>query len=102
MAASPDTCCAWLLPLQALDACRGVGALADFSWRRWWSWSRSSAGLFLFGDFTYRIRRLQSFAENLLNERRPDNPLPDATDELGALARSLSTMADQLRGMVQR
>jgi len=64
------------------------------------SWSRSSAGLFFSATFTYRIRRLQSFAENLLTSVGRII-LADATDELGALARSLSTMADQLRRMVQ-
>src|SRR5579863_23372 len=57
---------------------------------------------FFSAAITRRIRRLQSFAENLLNEQEPEKLWPDASDELGDLARSLSRMADHLRTLFER
>jgi two-component system phosphate regulon sensor histidine kinase PhoR len=53
-------------------------------------------------SFTRRIGRLQGFAEGLVSERSSQTRLPDAPDELGALARSLNSMASQLRELVER
>jgi len=53
-------------------------------------------------SFTRRISRLRAFAEGLVGARFSESPLPDARDELGALARSLNLMAAQLRELVDR
>jgi two-component system phosphate regulon sensor histidine kinase PhoR len=58
---------------------------------------------YFFSDrFTRRIRRLQSFAENLVATRASQDLPPDADDELGELARSLNRMAAQLRDSLDR
>jgi two-component system phosphate regulon sensor histidine kinase PhoR len=58
---------------------------------------------FLFSRaFTRRIRRIESYAGELV---RSDNPGPlavEADDELASVARSLQIMADKFRGMLQR
>ena len=53
-------------------------------------------------SFTRRIARLRAFAEGLVAEHFQEPPLPDADDELGALARSLNSTASQLRVLVDR
>jgi two-component system phosphate regulon sensor histidine kinase PhoR len=53
-------------------------------------------------SFTHRIGRLRAFAEGLVDARFSESPLPAAADELGALARSLNSMAAQLRNLVAR
>jgi two-component system phosphate regulon sensor histidine kinase PhoR len=53
-------------------------------------------------SFTRRIARLRAFAEGLVGAHFSQAPLPDADDELGALGRSLSTTAVQLRDLVDR
>ncbi len=53
-------------------------------------------------SFTRRIARLRAFAEGLVDAHFSQTPLPDANDELGALGRSLSTTAVQLRDLVDR
>lgn len=58
-----------------------------------WFFSRS---------FTRRVRRLQSFAERLLDEDAPPKLAIDSSDELGALAGSLSRMAARLHDLVDR
>ena len=53
-------------------------------------------------SFTRRINRLRAFAGGLVEEHFLEPPLPDADDELGALARSLNSTASQLRVLVDR
>ena len=53
-------------------------------------------------SFTQRIARLRAFAEGLVGAHFSQTPLPDADDELGALGRSLSTTAAQLRDLVDQ
>jgi two-component system phosphate regulon sensor histidine kinase PhoR len=90
------------VPLEELDT--AVAAV------RWWMFEASLIALaltmaiaYLFSDlFTGRIRRLQSFVENLVATRASQALPPDADDELGELARSLNRMAAQLRGSLDR
>ena len=49
-----------------------------------------------------RIRRLQLFADGLVNARFSETLPPAPDDELGALARSLNSMSSQLRDMLER
>jgi two-component system phosphate regulon sensor histidine kinase PhoR len=53
-------------------------------------------------SFTRRIARLRAFAEGLVKANFTGSPLPDANDELGALARSLNLTASQLHGLLER
>jgi two-component system phosphate regulon sensor histidine kinase PhoR len=53
-------------------------------------------------SFTRRINQLRAYAEGLADERFSRAALPAAQDELGALARSLNSMATQLRDLVDR
>ena len=53
-------------------------------------------------SFTRRVRRLQRFADNLVQERSPDELARDADDELGALAASLNRTAVRLRDFIDR
>ena len=53
-------------------------------------------------SFTRRVRRLQRFADNLVQERSPDELARDADDELGALAASLNRTAVRLREFIDR
>jgi len=53
-------------------------------------------------SFTRRISRLRAFAEGLVKANFTESPLPDADDELGALTRSLNSMASQLRDLIER
>lgn len=60
------------------------------------------AAYFFSRSFTRRIRQVQSFAEGLVNARFPESLPPGPEDELGALSKSLTNVAGQLRDMVQR
>ncbi len=90
------------VPLQELDT-----AVASV---RWWMFEASLIALalamaiayFFSVRFTRRIRRLQSFAENLVATRASQDLAPDADDELGELAKSLNRMAAQLRDSLDR
>lgn len=53
-------------------------------------------------SFTRRIGRLRAFAEGLVSAHFSQAELPAGDDELGALGRSLSTTAGQLRDLVDR
>jgi two-component system phosphate regulon sensor histidine kinase PhoR len=53
-------------------------------------------------SFTRRVRRLESFAGSLLGARLPESLAPDADDELGSLAGSLSRTAEQLRDLFEK
>ncbi len=53
-------------------------------------------------SFTQRIARLRAFAEGLVGAHFSQAPLPPGDDEMGALGRSLSDTAVQLRGLVDR
>ena len=53
-------------------------------------------------SFTQRIALLRVFAEGLVGAHFSQAPLPPADDELGALGRSLTTTAQQLRDLVDR
>jgi two-component system phosphate regulon sensor histidine kinase PhoR len=52
--------------------------------------------------FTRRVRRLQRFANNLVDERSPEELTRDGDDELGELAASLSRTAVRLRDFIDR
>ena len=52
--------------------------------------------------FTRRIRRIQTLAEGLVNADFSETLPPEPDDELGALARSLRGIAEQLRDMLDR
>lgn len=52
--------------------------------------------------FTQRIRRIQSFAERLPENRASQDLTSEADDELGALSRSMNRMAAQLRESIER
>ncbi|PYT22534.1 MAG: PAS domain-containing sensor histidine kinase [Acidobacteria bacterium] len=90
------------VPLEELDT--AVAAV------RWWMFEASLIALalammiayFFSVRFTLRIRRLQSFAENLVATRASQDLAPDADDELGEFARSLNRMAAQLRSSLDR
>jgi two-component system phosphate regulon sensor histidine kinase PhoR len=90
------------VPLQELDA--AIAAV------RWWMFDASLIALalamliaYLFSvRFTGRIRKLQSFAEHLVETRASQELLPVEDDELGSLARSLNRMAAQLRDSLDR
>ncbi len=90
------------LPLEDLDA-----AIAAVRWRILGA-SLVAAVLalaiayYFSRSFTRRISRLRAFAEGLVDARFSEPSLPDAGDELGALARSLNTMATRLRDLVER
>jgi two-component system, OmpR family, phosphate regulon sensor histidine kinase PhoR len=53
-------------------------------------------------SLTHRIGALRAFAEGLIDARFSEKPLPEADDELGALARSLNQMASQSRELLAR
>jgi two-component system phosphate regulon sensor histidine kinase PhoR len=83
------------------------GAIAAVRWRILAA-SAVAAGLalamaYLFSRrFARRIRRLQRFADSLLGARSREKLLPDAEDELGALASSLGRMAAQLEDLIDK
>lgn len=51
---------------------------------------------------TGRIRRVQQFAEGLVQARFTDRMEPEPADELGSLARSLNGMAEQMQDLIER
>jgi two-component system phosphate regulon sensor histidine kinase PhoR len=51
--------------------------------------------------FARRVRRLQSFAETLALSPSAEPLVVESSDELGALARSLNRMAEQLRTLLE-
>jgi len=53
-------------------------------------------------SFTRRVRRLQRFADNLVQERSSEELPRDGDDELGALAASLNRTAVRLRDFIDR
>ena len=53
-------------------------------------------------SFVGRIRRLQVFAGRLLDSPAAQEPLAGADDEVGALARTMSSMAGQIRDLIGR
>jgi two-component system phosphate regulon sensor histidine kinase PhoR len=90
------------LPLESL-----AGAIAVIRWRILTASLLAAlfALLLAYGyarSVTRRIGRLRAFAEGLVEVNFNGNLLPDGEDELGALARSLNSMASQSRGMVER
>ncbi len=90
------------LPLRKLDA-----AVAAVRWRIAAS-SLIAASMALFlaylfsRSFTRRVARLQNFAANLAGARPPYKLVPDAHDELGLLAASLSRASAQLHDLLER
>lgn len=90
------------VPLEGVDS-----SIAAIRWRILWASLIAAVvalGLayFFSQSFTRRIARLQAFAEGLAAAHFSQTPLPDGDDELGALGRSLSTTAVQLRNLVDR
>jgi two-component system phosphate regulon sensor histidine kinase PhoR len=57
---------------------------------------------FVSRSFTGRIRRIQSFATDLVNAEYSGTVAIESDDELGSVARSLREMAEQFRGMLRR
>lgn len=57
---------------------------------------------FIAGAFTRRIRRIENYATELVNADYSGTFAAEGDDELGSVARSLRTMAEHFRGMLQR
>jgi len=90
------------LPLEELDT-----AIAAVRWRivraSVLAFVAALLLVYLFSaNFTRRVRRLQSFAETFVHQRGTGTLLPDADDELGALARSLNQMTAETQDLVER
>jgi two-component system, OmpR family, phosphate regulon sensor histidine kinase PhoR len=90
------------VPLSELDV-----AVAAVRWRILAASAVAAAAAFfiayLFSNrISRRIRRLQRFAENLLDSPDVDVLEPEADDELGALSRSLNAMVIRLRDLIDR
>jgi two-component system phosphate regulon sensor histidine kinase PhoR len=90
------------VPLEDIDA-----ALAAVRWRILRASLAAAVvalgiAYFFSRSFTRRIDRLRAFAEGLADANFSVSPLPTAEDELGSLARSLNSMARQLRDLVER
>jgi two-component system phosphate regulon sensor histidine kinase PhoR len=82
-------------------------SIAAVRWRILWASLYAALvalvlGYFFSQTFTQRIARLRTFAEGLVGAHFSQAPLPPADDELGALGRSLSTTAGQLRDLVDQ
>jgi two-component system phosphate regulon sensor histidine kinase PhoR len=82
-------------------------SIAAVRWRILWASLYAALvalvlGYFFSQSFTRRIARLRAFAEGLVGAHFTQAPLPPADDELGALGRSLSTTAGQLRDLVDQ
>ena len=82
-------------------------SIAGVRWRILWASFIAALVTLVFAyffsrSFTNRIGRLRAFAEGLADAHFSQAPLPPADDELGALGRSLSTTAAQLRDLVDR
>jgi two-component system, OmpR family, phosphate regulon sensor histidine kinase PhoR len=52
-------------------------------------------------SFSRRVRRLQGFAERMLDSEGPRRLEVDATDELGSLASSLNLLSERLHSLVE-
>jgi two-component system phosphate regulon sensor histidine kinase PhoR len=90
------------VPLDAVDS-----SIAAVRWRILYASIFAALVALIFAyffsqTFTYRIARLRAFAEGLVGAHFSQAPLPPADDELGALGRSLSSTAVQLRDLVDR
>ena len=90
------------VPLEDVDS-----SIAAVRWRILWASFIAALVALIFAyffsrSFTQRIARLRAYAEGLVSAHFSQTPLPDANDELGALGRSLSTTAAQLRDLVDR
>jgi two-component system phosphate regulon sensor histidine kinase PhoR len=90
------------VPLGDVDS-----SIAALRWRILWASLYAALVALIFAyffsqSFTQRIARLRVFAEGLVGAHFSQAPLPNADDELGALGRSLSTTALQLRDLVDR
>ena len=90
------------VPLEDVDS-----SIAAVRWRILWASLYAALVALIFAyffsqSFTQRIARLRVFAEGLVGAHFSQAPLPEADDELGALGRSLSTTAVQLRDLVDR
>ena len=90
------------VPLEDVDS-----SIAAVRWRILWASLYAALVALIFAyffsqSFTHRIARLRAFAEGLVGAHFSQEPLPPANDELGALGRSLSTTAVQLRDLVDR
>jgi two-component system phosphate regulon sensor histidine kinase PhoR len=90
------------LPLENLDA-----AIAAVRWRILTASLLAAVVALFFAyffsrSFTRKIGRLRAFAEGLVKANFTGRLLPDAEDELGALARSLNLAASQLHDLVER
>jgi len=90
------------VPLESVDS-----SVAAVRWRILWASFYAALVALIFAyffsqTFTQRIARLRAFAEGLVGAHFSQEPLPPADDELGALGRSLSTTAVQLRDLVDR
>jgi len=90
------------VPLEGVDS-----SLAAIRWRIVWASLYAALVALIFAyffsqSFTQRIARLRVFAEGLVGAHFSQAELPPADDELGALGRSLSTTAVQLRDLVDR
>jgi two-component system, OmpR family, phosphate regulon sensor histidine kinase PhoR len=57
---------------------------------------------FIARSFTRRVHSIQAYAKELVNADYSGTPAAEADDELGSVARSLRTMAEQFRAMLQR
>ncbi len=90
------------VPLEDVDS-----SIAAVRWRILWASLIAALVALIFAyffsqSFTQRIARLRAFAEGLVGAHFSQTPLPDDGDELGALGRSLSITAVQLRDLVDR
>ncbi|MGO8790582.1 MAG: ATP-binding protein [Terriglobia bacterium] len=90
------------VPLEDVDS-----SVAAVRWRILWAslyaaLVAAAIAYYFSKSFTQRIARLRAFAEGLAGAHFSQAPLPPADDELGALGRSLSTTAGQLRDLVDR
>jgi two-component system phosphate regulon sensor histidine kinase PhoR len=90
------------VPLGDVDS-----SVAAVRWRILWASFYAALVALIFAyffsqSFTQRIARLRAFAEGLVAAHFSQAPLPAADDELGALGRSLSTTATQLRDLMDR
>lgn len=85
----------------------GSASIIAVRWRILWASCYAALAALMLAyffsrSFTHRIARLRAFAEGLAGAHFSQASLPDEDDEMGALARSLSTNAAQLRDLVDR
>jgi two-component system phosphate regulon sensor histidine kinase PhoR len=82
-------------------------SIAAVRWRILWASCIAALVALIFAyffshSFAMRIARLRAFSEGLVDAHFSQIPPPDTDDELGALGRSLTTTAIQLRDLVDR